>query len=167
MYKKSFRSSSRPKSSREWTGASMGITGLVNAVAPGWIISPPSAIASYESPTLIRLLVAINARSVASASIEFAGFGIYVATGDEDDTGFPSFNWDPADDPNSDWAYRWMLPIPAGFPSTVWGNGGADITIDVRTKRKIPRGAGLAFVFQAQGTTVDFAADVRALILSG
>lgn len=168
------RRSSRGVNSKEWTGAQ--IAGIASAATgAGWIVDPPTMIDDYESPTLIRLLVAVKAGLV-SAATESQNFvmGIYVATGDEDDATLPTILWDPADDQNSDWVYRWVGPFIIGNPAgTEATNGGADIVIDVRTKRKVPRGAGILAVFQSQTTdgtgavNTNFTCDVRALIISG
>ncbi len=170
MFRHKGTRSSRPPSSKVWDGALLSVSGLVaNATTAGWILDPPSCIDDFDSPTVIRLLVAVTVfNASAAAAPEYGAFGIYVASGDEDDIGIPSIIWDPVTDQRSDWMYRWNVARPAGAPASQQGNGSADILIDVRTKRKIPRGAGLLGVFQAENAgTFAFAADVRALIISG
>jgi len=156
-------------------GALLGVTALTNGSTGGWILDPFTALDDYESPTLIRLLVSIVVRTASSPTAnDLFGFGIYVATGDEDTTQLPLPVWDPLTDPSSDWAYRFIAPQPVGTAAgQLASNGGADIVIDVRTKRKIPRGAGILGVFSATGTagagtgSYSAAADVRALLISG
>ncbi len=166
--------SSRGVNSKEWTGALIGANSISSGSVAGWIVDPPTMINQYESPTIIRLLVSVCLILNAQAQNNIANsFGIYVASGDEDLTTVPTEYWDPATDQQSDWMYRFNTPLPAG---TVAGhlscNGGADITIDVRTKRKVPRGSGLLAVFQSDaptgsGGSFNASADVRCLIISG
>jgi hypothetical protein len=121
---------------------------------------------------VVRTLIAITVRlSAASAAPTFGAFGLYMCTGDEDTAAVPSITWDPATDQTSDWLYRFVAPFPGGTAvGTLEANGGADIVIDVRAKRKIPVGAGILAVFEnfgPGGGTLSVAADVRHLIISG
>jgi hypothetical protein len=70
---------------------------------------------------------------------------------------------------------RWVRPYPAGGNVEDYGNNAAqDKEFDIRTKRKIPRGAGILAAVQAYdvngaftGNGPHLAADVRCLIISG
>ncbi len=169
------RRSSRGVNSKEWTGAQFGISGLsgINTSTAGWVVDPPTMIDDYESPTVIRTRVAIEVLAeVAAANNSLFGFGIYVATGDEDDVTVPTLLWDVLADWESDWIYRWVYTLPRN-QTGVTSNGGADTTIESFAKRKVPRGAGILGVFTTDApsgaSTAIFTAvaDVRVLLISG
>jgi hypothetical protein len=153
------------------------VSNFGNVTSAGWIIDPPTMIDDYESPTVIRLLVSLQGliQTLITVGNGFIGFGIYVATGDEDDTVLPTVLWDPMGDQQSDWLYRYVAPFSTSTPAnTLFFNQSNDKGYDVRSKRKVPRGAGLLAVFQTDNATAggsipvaNIAVDVRALIISG
>ena len=167
--------SSRGPNSKEWDGSSAAFLSIGTTTAGAWLIDPVQAIDDYESPTVIRCIVSFAARLTAAPAAGNGyvfGFGIYVATGDEDDVTVPTLLWDPVGDEQSDWIYRTASPVLPGTPvGTLYDNGGADVAIQSLAKRKIPRGAGLIAVAGGLGLTaagtVDMAVNVRALIISG
>jgi hypothetical protein len=133
-------------------------------------------IDDFESPTLIRTRVAFSARTTSAGTANnFLGFGIYVASGDEDDITVPTLLWEVIADGQSDWVYRHVAVEVAGNAAgaVIHSNGGADTTVESKAKRKIPRGAGILGVFSTDrvgaGTDSLFnaTADVRVLIISG
>jgi len=158
-------------------GAQVLGTGVNSLTTYGWILDPFTAIDDYESPTLIRLLVKVASRTGITVQTGglFIGFGLYVHTADEDEPGsLPTLGWDPLSDPQSDWLMRWVMTLPPGGNSSDLHFTILEKEFDIRTKRKIPRGAGILAAFQAyniSGTdpTVGpgIAADVRCLIISG
>jgi hypothetical protein len=167
--------SSRGPNSKEWTGAQINFANFSSgSLLGGWVIDPPTCIDDFEAPTVIRTRCAIDGNTNgAAASQLFFGFGIYVATGDEDLTTVPAPLWDPINDPQSDWIFRFVAGFPLNNPSTIFGNGGADTAIESMAKRKIPRGAGLLAVASGSGIggatsgTVNAIVDVRVLLISG
>jgi hypothetical protein len=70
---------------------------------------------------------------------------------------------------------RWVRPLPpGGNVADLVNNAAQEKEFDIRTKRKIPRGAGILAAFQAYdvsgnslGGLPDIAGDVRCLIISG
>jgi hypothetical protein len=132
-------------------------------------------IDDFESPTVIRTRVLVNVQLTTSPTgNSFAGFGIYVASGDEDDATVPTLLWDPMGDHQSDWIYRHVFPIPASTPSgTQYAQLGADTIVESLAKRKVPRGSGILAVFGSDivgagsSATFNAAADVRVLLISG
>ncbi len=168
--------SSRGVNSKEWSGAFITVANLQSSnKAEGWILAPDDAIADFESPTVIRMLVMGAVRNVLDVQETLAfTFGIIVATGDPGTAQTPVFFPGPATDPDADWLYRWVAVFPASQPAGLYiANQAADITIDTHAKRKIPRGSGLLGVFESQvpsqtaqgNLTAGF--DVRYLIISG
>jgi hypothetical protein len=158
-------------------GAQLLASGIGSTTGYGWILDPFTALDDFESPTVIRMLVSLAARTsnVVTATGLFIGFGIYIHTADEDEpSALPTLGWDPLADPQSDWLMRWVRPLPAGGNvQDLVNNTAQEKEFDIRAKRKIPRGAGILAAFQSydvngtQGSTVGIAADVRCLIISG
>lgn len=165
------RRSSRPASSRQWTGAQVALAATAGAFNTAFWIILPSDVAILSSPTVLATRVATEIyRSTAigaGAGCAFA-FGIIVATGDEDAATVPTIYPDPLDDWRADWIWRNVAPHAGGSPAALYTVAGADTVIVSKAKRKIPYGSGLLIVFQTDSaSTFTVTADVRCLLVNG
>lgn len=133
-------------------------TGLLanNTFEANWLLSPDDALDFYDEPTVIRLLLGFSAFAAEDSGSDntdewyqtlFAG--IWVTRADEE-TGEPPFI--NLQDATHD--YLWWTCIQFGHqPNDILRFNSANIKEDLRAKRKVPEGFGVAMqIFSADET---------------
>lgn len=162
------RGMSRPVRNREWIGFTTGgeylepETLILTAgdIFPAWVIDPPTAKTRWDEPTIVRLLlipqVYVNATPTeATGDYRLTLRGGFLTWKSTSTTGLviPSDldGIDPSD-PSADWLW-WTESHFRHFNAKAYGTNVHDFTgqggfIDIRSKRKMELGYGLAGCFE-------------------
>jgi len=171
------RRSGKPKRAREWLASSLidpvtqqpvvGIVfsgGIPYEVYADWILSPDAASGLYDEPTVLRMLIqwswitttTSNAPMAAHVEIGIITLKLegtsspFATPGELDNVPLPFLDGD------SDWLWckQYTVPVsPNAFHTsfaTIPGQGFEDI----RTRRKIPNGYGLALIIAYESAGV-------------
>jgi len=183
-FRRSSKRGSRPVRAREWNGFTTSPSGVPGEpgriiLEPGdifmdWCFDPNDVIEFYDEPTLVRTIISDQCHPAVpggqAASISCSLYvGLIVMKADE----LPVPLLFP-DDSTKDWVYwsQWMMfngGVNDGFVNAGPTRNPGD-TIDIRSKRKLQSGMGLAIAALAalnNSHDVIWAFNARTLFLNG